>query len=79
MAQLPRLKVTGQGIYPLTFVYAPYMYLMNPVRDFSLNFTQISFSDDRQRLKFKVTLQGHAVYPLIHVLFISLNALNDFH
>ena len=80
MTRLPRIKVkvTSQDhvIYPSICVRS-----MSPesFERFSLNFTQMFLSVIRcaepmtrlHKLKVKVTLQSHGIYPSIHVRFIS--------
>ena len=86
MAQLPRLKVTGQCHGILTLEFRVRSIYPEPFEQFSLNFTQI-FHSVRQcvesmtqlhRLKVKVTLQGHGNYPSICVCSISPESFERF-
>ena len=80
MTQLPRLKVkvTGQG-HGFSLEFRVHSISPEPFEWFSLNFTKMFFSvrpyaesmTGLRRLKVKVTLQGHVIYPSICVRSIS--------
>ena len=85
MTQLPRLKVkvTVKGF---TLELCVHSISQEPLRRFSLNFTQIFLLVKRcaepmtwlHRLKVKVTLQGHVIYPSIDVCSISPESFEPF-
>ena len=81
MTQLPRLKVKGFTLeYRLSSISPEFFGC------FSLNFTQMLLSVTRceefmtrlHRLKVKFTLQGHVIYPSIHVRSISPESFEQF-
>ena len=85
MTQLPRLKVTGK-VMGIILEFHVHSMSPEPFERFSLNFTQMFPSVRRcakpitwlGRLKVKVTLQGHGLYPLICVHSISPEPFEQF-
>ena len=87
MTKLPRVKVTGQG-QGITFEFRVRSIYPESFERFSLNFTQVILSvrrcaepitwPHRLRLKVKVTLQSHGIYPSIPVRSISPELLERF-